>query len=242
MQYNINKFIGFKMGARDGDVGEIKEFYFDDETWAIRYLIVETGNWFSNKKVLIAPQALLAPDFSNKILPINLTKAQIKSSPDIDTDKPISRRQEVEMFGHYVWERYGGSGFYAGGSAAVMNLPPIVDEEIIKENDPNENAEDGDPHLRSSERVTGYYIHATDGDIGHIKDFIVNNKTWIITDLVIDTHNWLGGKRILMPVRHVKDIQWDNFKIILDVSKKYLEDCTIFNEPSFVFPQNLFEL
>ena len=137
MQHTIKSLIGFKMAATDGEIGEVKELYFDDESWVIRYLIVETGNWLFNKKVLIAPQALLAPDWANKNFPVNLTKEQIKSSPDIDTDQPVSHRQEIEMYGHYAWERYGGSGFYAGNSAAVMNLPAIVDEETIKDNDPD---------------------------------------------------------------------------------------------------------
>ena len=241
MQHSIKSLIGYKMNATDGDIGEVKEFYFDDETWAIRYLVVKTGNWFSNKKVLIAPQALLKPDWESKSFPVNLTKDQIKSSPDIDTDKPVSRHQEIEMFGHYAWERYGGSGFYAGGSAALMNLPPIVDEEIIKDNDPD-NQTDYDPHLRSTDSVSGYYIHATDGDIGHVKDFIRDTETWQITDLVIDTHNWIGGHKILIPVRHVKEIQWDNSKVIIDISIEYLKDCPHFEEDSFVYPQNVFEL
>jgi len=228
MQHNIKSLIGFKMAATDGEIGEVKEFYFDDETWAIRYVIVETGNWFSNKKVLIAPQALLVPHWANKNFPVNLTKEQIKNSPDIDTDQPVSTRQEIEMFGHYAWERYGGSGFYAGGSAAVMDLPPVVDEEIIKENDAANNHADYDTHLRSTEAVSGYYIHATDGDIGHVKDFIIDDTTWEITDLVIDTQNWIGGHKVLIPVRHVKEIQSYDFKIMLDVSMAFIKD-----EPSF---------
>ena len=242
MQHTVKSLTGFKMNATDGEMGEVKELYFDDENWAVRYLIVETGNWFSNKKVLISPQALLTPDWSNKNFPINLTKDQIKNSPDIDTARPVSHRQQIEMYGHYAWERYGGSGFYAGGSAAVMNLPPVIDEEIIKENDPDRNHDDDDPHLRSTEKVSGYFIHATDGDIGHINDFMIESDTWKITNIIIDTHNWIGGKKILIPVRHVKEIQWDNFKIIVDVSKEYLNDCDVFTDGSFVFPENMFEL
>lgn len=242
MQHTIHNLLGFKMAATDGEIGEVKEFYFDDETWDIRYLIVETGNWFSNKKVLIAPQALLVPDWLNKNFPVNLTKEQIKNSPDIDTDQPISHRQEIEMYGHYAWERYGGNAFYAGSSAAVMNLPPVAEEEIIKENDAVDSHANEDPHLRSSERVSGYHIHATDGDIGHVKDFILDIKTWKITDLLIDTHNWIGGHKVIIPVRHVKEIEWANFKVLLDVSKEYIKECAPFNENSFVFPQNIFEL
>ena len=242
MQYNSNSLAGFKMEATDGEIGEVKEFYFDDETWAIRYLILETGNWFSSKKVLIAPQALLAPDWANKNFPISLTKEQIKNSPDIDTDQPISRRHEIEMYGYYAWESYAGSGFYAGGTAPVMILPPVLDEEVIKENVSANSHADYDPHLRSTGHVSGYFIHATDGDIGHVKDFIIDSDTWKITDLVIDTQNWIGGHKVLIPVRHVREIQSENTTIILDISKEYLNDCQTFNEPGFVFPQNVFEL
>lgn len=237
MQHTIQSLLGYKMAATDGDIGDVTSFYFDDETWAIRYLIIETGNWFSNKKVLISPQALLEPDWINKNFPVNLTKEQIKNSPDIDTDQPISLRQEIEMFGHYAWERYGGSGFYAGGSAAVMNLPPIIDEEIIKENDTGSNDDNYDPHLRTTERVSGYHIHATDGDIGHVKDFIIDVATWKITDLEIDTHNWIGGHKVLIPARHVKEIQWDNFKIMLDVSIAFIKDEPLFKEATFTAGQ-----
>lgn len=240
MQHTINSLIGFKMGASDGEIGEVKEFYFDDVSWAIRYLIVETGNWLYNKKVLIAPQALLAADWANKIFPINLTKEQIKNSPDIDTDKPISYGKEIEMYGHYDWQPYMGAGFFAGGSGALMNMTPIIDEELIKVNDQTDK--DYDPNLRSTSRVSGYYIHATDGDIGHLKDFILDTDTWTITDLIVDTHNWFGGHKVQIPVRHVTEIQWENFKIIMDISKEYLKDSQVFNESMFVFPQNIFEL
>ena len=241
MQHNIKNLLDFKMNATDGDIGEVKEFYFDDETWAIRYLVVETGNWFSNKKVLIAPQALLKPDWLNKSFPVNLTKEQIKNSPDINTDKPVSRHQEIEMYGHYSWQRYGGSGFYAGGSAAVMNLPPIVDEEIIKENDPD-NQTEYDLHLRSTESVSGYYIHATDGNIGHLKEFILDSETWQITNLIMDTHNWIGGHKVLVSVSHIKEIQWENSRVMVDISKETIKDYPHFDENNFEYPQNIFEL
>jgi sporulation protein YlmC with PRC-barrel domain len=199
MQHNIKRLLGFKMAATDGNVGEVKEFYFDDQTWAICYLIIETGNWLANKKMLIATQALLVLDWANKIFPVNLAKEQITNSPYIDTDQPVSRRQEIEMYRYYALERRGGSGFYAGNSAAVMNLPPIADEEIIKENDPDNNDDNYDPHLRSTDSVSGYHIHTTDGDIGHVTNFIVDDQAWKITDLVIDIHNWIGGNKVVIP-------------------------------------------
>ncbi|MBK5271923.1 MAG: PRC-barrel domain-containing protein [Bacteroidia bacterium] len=237
MQININNLIGYNLEATDGEIGKVKEFYFDDKTWEIRYLIVKTGNWLTGRKVLISPQALLVPDWGKEVFPINLSKEQIKNSPDIDTDKPISRRQEIKLYGHYPWRSYWGSGFYAGGFGGYINSDLVIDERIAKDVDFTDQQSDDDPHLRSTERVSGYHIHATDGDIGHVKDFIIDDQTWQVTDLVIDTHNWIGGKKVLIPVRHVKDIQWDNFKIITDISIAFIKDCPLFNESEYNHPE-----
>jgi sporulation protein YlmC with PRC-barrel domain len=236
MQCSINSLTGYKIGATDGGIGEVKGFYFDDETWAIRYLIIETGNWLTIRKILISPQALLAPDWQNEVFPVNLTKEQIRNFPDIDTDKPISRRQEIKLYEHYTWQRYGEDGFYAGGSAAVMNLPPVIGKKTVKEGQSADKRSGYDPHLRSTQRVSGYHIHATDGDTGHLKDFIIDDQAWQVTDLVIDTHNWIGGKKVLVPVRHIKEIQWNHFKIIVDVSATFIKGCTSFDESQFNHP------
>jgi sporulation protein YlmC with PRC-barrel domain len=228
MLHNIKSLLGFKMAATDGNIGEVKEFYFDDKTWAVRYLIVETGNWLSGRKILIAPQALLVPDWEEEVFPVNLTKEQIKNSPDIDTDIPVSRRQEIELYGHYPWRSYWGSGFFAGGFGGYAS-PPLIDEEIIQETDTANDHADDDPHLRSTERVSDYHIHATDGDIGHVKDFIIDDETWKITGLVIDTHNWIGGNKVLIPVRHINEIKWEDFKVYVDLSTEAIKDLEAFH-------------
>ncbi len=128
MQRNIKSLIGYRMEATDGDIGTVEEFYFEDSTWAIRYLIVKTGNWFLYRKVLIPPQAIVKKNMGPGIFPVNLSKEQINTSPDIDTDKPVSRQQDIELYGHYAWQMSCGSGFYAGGSAAALDNDPIIDE------------------------------------------------------------------------------------------------------------------
>lgn len=229
MQHTIKSLTGYQIRATDGDIGEVKEFYFNDETWVVRYLIIETGSWLNGRKTLLSPQAVLMTDPVIKVFSVNLSKEQIRKSPDINTDQPVSHRLETELYQHYSWQRYGGGGFYAGGSAGLLNLAPLPDES----NNPTlldaaDNSE-YDPHLRSTERVTDYHIHATDEDLGHVKDFIIDDKAWTITDLIIDTHNWIGRKKVLLPVRHVKNIDWENFKVITDVSADFIKDCTAFD-------------
>ncbi len=113
MQRDIISLTGYNMEATDGHVGKVEEFYFEDNTWLIRYLILKTGNWFVYRKAIIAQQAIVKSESRPGIFPVNLSKEQIWASPDTDTDKPVSRQQDIQLYGHYAWQRYGGSGFYA---------------------------------------------------------------------------------------------------------------------------------
>ncbi|MDQ6905099.1 MAG: PRC-barrel domain-containing protein [Bacteroidota bacterium] len=237
MQRTIKSLIGYSMEATDGDIGKVEEFYFEDTTWMIRYLVLKTGNWFLYRKVLIAPQAIINKNAPYGVLPVNLSKNQIRTSPDVDTNKPVSRQQDMQLYGHYAWQRYGGSGFYAGGSAAAMDNVPIIDEKVKKEAGATDKQSDDDLHLRSTKTIMGYHIHAADGDFGHVSDFIFDDANWQIVYIVVDTHGWFGGKKILIETGRVKEIQWENSKVILDISINSLKDHRTFDESQFNQPE-----
>ena len=228
MQHSIKSLLGYKIGARDGEIGHVKDFYFEDTSWAIRYLVVETGNWFMEKKKLIAPQALHSPDWQNRIFPVDLSMEQVKNSPDIDTEKPVSSQQEIELYGHYAWQRHGGSGFYAGASEAAMDQPPIIDEEVVIP-DPDQEERLNDLHLQSTHAVSGYNIRATDGDIGHLADFTMNDMNWEIEYLVIETHHGIGGKKVLLKVEHINEIRWEDSVVIVDITIGSVMSLMLFN-------------
>jgi uncharacterized protein YrrD len=232
MQRNIKSLIGYGMEATDGDIGKVEDFYFEDTTWVISYLILKTGNWFLYRKVLISPQAIVKRYKAPGLFAVNLSKEQIRTSPDIDTDKPVSRQQDMQLYGHYAWQRYGGSGFYAGGSA-IMDGDPIIDEKIMKEADPNDKRKDDDLHLRSTEKIMGYHIHASDGDFGHVSDFIFDDANWQIIYLVVDSHYWLGGKQFLIETGTVKGIQWGNSKVVVNLSTDAIKECPVYDESQF---------
>lgn len=227
MQRSINELIGYRVGATDGEIGKVEEFYFDDLSWKIRYLIVKTGNWLSGRSVLISPDAAVSGSWGPGTFPVRLTKEQVRDSPDIDTDKPVSRRQEIELYGHYGWQSYWGSGFFAGGFANISDASPIIDEKIIHESANSDPHNENDPHLRSTQRITGYHIHASDGDIGHVNDFILDDQTWQISYIVVDTHNWIGGKKVLIAPQHIKEVQWENSKVMVDISVDSIQQSAI---------------
>jgi uncharacterized protein YrrD len=238
MERNIKSLIDSRIAATDGIIGEVKEFYFDDQSYRIRYLIVKTGSWLSERRVLISPDALNKHPWENGIFPLNLTKEQVKNSPDIDNDKPVSRQQEIELYGHYQWDDYWGSGFYAGGSMGLgmgTGMPfPEVDQKVLTEADKKDKRTDDDIHLRSTEIITGYHIHATDGEIGHVSDFIINDQTWELMFVVVDTANWFGGKKVLIPVANIKRVEWESNLIYVDIDKAAVDHSPSFEEEAYL--------
>jgi uncharacterized protein YrrD len=239
MERNINSLLNYNIEAKDGLIGEMEEFYFDDKDWKIRYLIVKTGNWLSDRKVLIPLDAILKEPWQNGVFPLNLTKEQVKHSPDIDTDKPVSRQQEIELYGHYQWQYYWGGGFYGGGSLGGEMSLPIVDNQVLTEADKKKNHKNDDIHLRSTDAVTNYHVHASNGDIGHVNDFIINDETWQIKFIVVDTHNWFGGKKVLIKVEDIIKIDWMEDKIFLDITTNAVEKSKLFDETYYMHFQTL---
>jgi uncharacterized protein YrrD len=215
MKRKIKSLAGFTIGATDGIVGEVKEFYFDDKTWTIRYLIVETGNWFKGKRILLSTEALLTPDWENKIFPVNLTMEQIESSPGIDTDKPVSRQHERDLYSHYSWGNY----YWAGGmgmSVMGMSYPLSLKQEINNQADASDaDKPDDDHHLRSTDTVTSYIIKTSDGEIGEVEDFIINDHTWSIDFIEVDTGKWFPGKKVLISPKWIREINWATASVIV---------------------------
>jgi len=219
MKRSVKSLIGNTMGATDGEIGKVKEFYFDDETWTIRYLVVETGNWLFGRKVLISPEALLNHDWEQEVFPVNLTKEQVKNSPDIDTEKPVSRQQEIKLYEHYPWKSYWGDGFYGVG------MPVSMYQVLLKEEDNKAcKKSDDNPHLRSTHKVIGYSIKATDGEIGDVEDFIIDDSNWKVDFMVVDTGNWFPGKKVIISPKWIKEIKWDTSTVIVNASVEYVKN------------------
>jgi uncharacterized protein YrrD len=209
MKRNINSLIGFKVEGTDGDIGSVVEFYFDDATWTVRYLIVDTGRFLFDREVLISSGVLLRPDWEAKLFRVNLTREQIKTSPDIDTKLPVARQEEIRLQNHYLWAGYWGEGFYAGGLPVSMyNVLARDEDDKVQKEESLDN-----PHLRNTRQVKGYTIKAVDGDIGDICDFIVDDSTWRLDFLVVDTGHWFPGKKVLISPDWVKEIHWKNATI-----------------------------
>jgi len=210
---------GFQIRAEDGAIGTVDRFFFDDETWAIRYITVETGGWLGGRPVLISPISIVHVDWKAKRLDAALTKKQVENSPDIDTHQPVSRQHEAEYMGYYGYPFYWagpylwGPAFYPAGLA----VPSIPSVKAIADRTECESA---DSHLRSSEAVAGYSIAAVDGEIGHVDGFLVDDTAWAIRYIEVATRNWWPGKKVLVSPAWIERVSWRDAAVYAGLSRE----------------------
>ena len=217
MLQNIKLLYGKKLAALDGEIGHVKDFYFDDKNWVIRYMVADTGSWLTGRLVLLSPHSFGKLDQSEKTLEktlqIKLHKMQIENSPSIDLHKPVSRQYEIEYYGYYGWPPYWNGDAIWGPINYPIVLPPTEKEMKIYKKYHHRD----DKHLRSTQAVTGYHIQSVDGEIGHVNGFLVDDRSWEIRELVIETGHWYSGKEILIPTSKVERISYDESKVFVNL-------------------------
>ena len=199
--------VGYKLQSLDGEIGTVKDFYFDDHYWTIRYLVADTGEWLVSRQVLISPHSLAGVDSDQGSIAVKLTKDQIEHSPSLNRDKPVSRQFERAYFGFYGLPVYFGfepDRIKAGNSAQTRKKR-------------------GDPDLRSTHDVSGHHVEASDGEIGHVEDFLIDDETWVIRYLIVDTKDWLPGKRVLISPKWIERVSWSEKQVVVDLTRDAIQ-------------------
>lgn len=212
----------YAIEASDGRIGTVSDFLFDDRTWKLRWLVVNVGTWWTGHKVLLHPSVIAGIDHGRRELAVTLTKERVKGSPDVREDEPVSQQIEYNLHSYYGWDpMWAGNSYFGGGAMASPLLsPPLYGGFAVGEAaGVGAGANEGDPHLRSIVTVTGCHIHATDGDIGHLENFMVDDVSWAIHYLIIDTKNWWSGKHVLLSPHAVQDISYLDHKVRLSVTR-----------------------
>lgn len=228
MLHNVNRLKKFTLHATDGDIGRVKDVYFDDEQWVVRYLVVETGGWLTGRQVLLSPMSFGHLDWKGKSLHTNLTRAQIENSPGINAHIPISRQQEIEYVRHFGYPYYW-TGPYAWGKQVQ---PSVLDEVDKLDKGPDreqarqeyESARQEDSHLRSCDDVHGYAIAALDGKLGHIVDFLFDEEDWSIQYLVADPRNLWPSKHVLIMPQRIENVDWASKSVVTNLTREEIEN------------------
>lgn len=232
MLRNAKELEHYELRARDGNVGHVEDVFFDDQRWTVRYFVVNTGGWLNRRKVLIAPAAVTAPDWNERVLPVDLTREQVEQSPELDPQTPISREYEAALAQYYSWPAYwGAAGFPDVGFA--MPMVPLDLTGAGGPDDPTLAARSAKPampgtvrddhHMRSMRAVTGHAVEATDGEIGHVDDFLIDDRSWEIRYLIVDTRNFWPGRKVLIAPQWIDSVGWDEAKVYVQLTREAIK-------------------
>lgn len=215
MLFNLDDLKGMKLQALDGEIGKCVDFLFDDEHWTIRYMDARAGSWLMGKRVLISPISLRSPDWSGGHLPVRLRREQVRESPSLAEDQPVSRQFEAEFFRYYNYGNY-----WIGNAVWGAGVLPGELENLYMEQTQHEEQ---DNHLRSLKEVTGYKVLCGDEKQGHLDGVLVDADSWLIRYLIVDTGQWLAHERVVIPPRWTSDISWSGHSLSLCVGRQQVE-------------------
>jgi hypothetical protein len=221
MLHLAHKISGAAVRGTDGDIGTLEDFYFEEDRWTVRYLLVDTGKWFSGKRVLISPMSVVG-EWGRMGVPLKLTKNQVWNSPEFREDDHLSRASEAQILTYYGYPDYWGAasvwGNFDSPTALVEGVPPVAPAEEKKNGiDPEER------HLRSVKKSTGYHLHARNGEIGHVDDFLIGEDSWRIRYLLVDTSNWIGGRSVIVSTEAVEGIDKDRGQLYVAADREAIK-------------------
>lgn len=228
MLQDLRELIGCKIGATDGEIGHVKDFYFDDRSWMVRYMVVDTGTWMTGRQVLLSPEAFGLRAFGKspddpKVLRVTMSRQKIEDSPSIDEHKPVSLQQETAYYQHYGWPMYRSAESMSGVGAAFPIMLTPVD---VKAATPVMEFTKNDVHLRSMREVTGYALGASDGDIGKVAGFLVEagDGAWRIREMAVETGHWYAGKEIFVTTSRIVRISHDTSTVEVALTRQDIEE------------------
>ncbi len=214
---------GYALFAHDGEIGRIKQVYFDDEQWVVRYFVVHAGGWLLGRDVLIAPRSLTGVDDDNKRIELDLSRAQVENAPPIDSERPVSRHYEIEFHQHFGWPPYWESSI-AGAPVPMLPVEPPT----------GPVSEPDNPHLRDSAEVIGYHLQAEDGELGHVHDLILDDQDWSVRYFVVDTRNWLPGKKVLISPAWISGISWMDRAMSVDLERDLIRSAPAYDPGALI--------
>ena len=200
MTRSVNEMYNFELVATDGGIGRVEDCYVDEDHWAIRYLAVDAGRWLPGHRALISPISVTGIEWNARRLFLGIARGQIIRSPAIDARQSVSRHQEMEYLDYYGYPYYWGHSGLWGSHALPMR--PTAEQTALHHKAATRpergTADRGDTHLRRTSEVTGYVIRATDGEVGHVEDYLFDDVSWAVEYLVVNAGNWWRGEHVLV--------------------------------------------
>jgi len=233
MLRSIKQLYGKKLGTSEGEIGHVEDFYFNDQHWVVRYVVADTGSWLPGRLVLLSPHAFGSFYQDGDCLLVSLTRQQIENSPPIDSHKPVSRQYEADYYSYYGWPSYWQGGEMWG--IAGLPMAPLPQSLPGAQAGLDKHSHDEDLHLRSTKALIGYHIQTPEGAIGHVTDFMMDDQSWAIRHLIVETGHWFSGKEITLSPQQIERVSYEESKVFVNVTKEAILDAREYHIPEVAY-------
>jgi hypothetical protein len=205
MVLSIDEFRGLAIHATDGDIGRVCDLYFDDHRWTIRYLVIDTRLWLPGRRILLSPASVRDVDWAHREIVVALGRDQIRRSPGVDSDRPVGPERIALARECYTLPYAWALGGFLWAPAPSARRPRQA------------RRRPGDPYLRSARLLRGYGLKALDGDVGHLDGFLVDDSSWSLPYVVVNTRRWPPASRVLVPVAWIAWVSWIELAVHVDL-------------------------
>lgn len=233
MLRRLKNLKGFTIHGKDDDLGKVKDFYFDQDRFILRYIVVNTGSWLKNEQVLISTKAFEKINYEQEEILVDLNSDELEESPSLEKNKPVSKVMEEKVVKHFDWPVYWANPHPS--DAPAVQAGSVIREKLFDYNDLTDEEkqakeEDIQSNLRSFNEIRGYHIQSTDKEFGHLEDLFVDEENWIIRYLLVDTRNILPGKDVLIAPEWLQNISWNEEKIFVNKTKAEIKNAPEYKE------------
>jgi sporulation protein YlmC with PRC-barrel domain len=251
MLYSLRKLQGYTIQARDGEIGQLNDLYFDETDWQVRYLVVDVGSWLSRQEVLLLPGMITHIEAQAGTVAVKLTRVQVESSPDVDAAAAISREKEEALHTYYEWQPYWiieptlavGLGdqpphpVVVGMPATEGLLKPFRKKKAVRQAALADMiVEDKTPGVRSAAELVGYILEATDGAVGQVDDFVIDTSDWRISHVIFDSR--LSGKQLALPSTQIQAIHWQSNRLDVGLTTEAIGNSREYDADTAATPHN----
>lgn len=204
MMRSMKELLGYTVVGGDGRVGKVHDLLFDDAYWTVRHMVVSTGGWLLGRKVLVPTVVFGKPKSDVRIVPVAMVKEQVRRSPALSEDQPVSRQHLDPPEDHEVeWHPAGAVGARPAAGAGRTG---------------------GDPYLRSVREVIGYGLKTSDGRQGRIVDLIVDEGSWVVHFAEVEGDAWLAGRKVMISTGRLESIDWKTSTVKVRLEEKEAEE------------------
>ena len=230
MYRSLKQIQHYSLLTKNEEACKLEDLFFNETTWKTQYLVVKTGSFFSARNVLLNPVIVEKIIDADKKIQLLISNDHVKKCPSVNSVLPISLEAELLLAKYWEWIPKDAEG----------PLPPEAGHSIEVEaetesKDLSERA--AESKLRSYEEVKGYTIYAPDGHFGHIEDFLFDDD-WLIRYAVVDTRNWIPGKRVLLPVGQIEEVKWAEHSLHVEASCELVKSAPAYDESKGVTPED----